>query len=123
MYLCNIALSCSTIVLNEYHAPPQGRRLRYYIDKTMVLPLMPKYGGFRSKTVFFNSPSITGKSESEALIFESVNPQYDDRLLIESPQKYKFRTCTNIALNVKIKTKRQFLYTACSELVFFGGIQ
>ena len=30
---------------------------------------------------------------SEALIFESVNPQYDKRLFIESPEKYKLRTC------------------------------
>ena len=59
----------------------------------MVLPLMPTYGGFRSKTVFFNSPSITGKSESEALIFESVNPHYDKRLFIEFPGKNKFTTC------------------------------
>ena len=29
----------------------------------------------------------TGKSVSEALIFESVNPQYDERLFIESPPK------------------------------------
>ena len=35
----------------------------------------------------------TGKSVSEALIFESFNPQYDERLFIESPEKYKFRTC------------------------------
>ena len=28
--------------------------------------------------------------------------------------------CTNIVLNVKTKTKKQFLYTTCSELVFFG---
>ena len=35
----------------------------------------------------------TGKSVSEALILESVNPQYDKRLLTESPEKYKFRTC------------------------------
>ena len=34
----------------------------------------------------------SGKSLSEALIFESFNPQYDDRLFIESPEKYKFRT-------------------------------
>ena len=35
----------------------------------------------------------TGKSMSEALIFDSVNPQYDKRLFIESPKKYKLRTC------------------------------
>ena len=28
--------------------------------------------------------------------------------------------CTNIVLNVKNKTKKQFLYTTCCELVFFG---
>ena len=27
--------------------------------------------------------------------------------------------CTNIVLNVKTKTKKQFLYTTCCELVFF----
>ena len=31
--------------------------------------------------------------------------------------------CTSIVLNVKTKTKKQFLYTICSELVFFRGIQ
>ena len=35
----------------------------------------------------------TGKSVSEALILESVNPQYDERLFIEFPEKYKFTTC------------------------------
>jgi len=60
---------------------------------------------------------------SEALIFESFNPKYDEGLFIESPEKYKFRTCcahcANIVLNVK--TKKQFLYTTCSKLVFFEG--
>ena len=36
---------------------------------------------------------VTGKSFSEALILASVNPQYDMRLFIEFPEKYKFRTC------------------------------
>ena len=35
----------------------------------------------------------TGKSFSEALILASVNPQYGKRLFIDSPEKYKFRTC------------------------------
>ena len=39
------------------------------------------------------SGQITGKFVSEALIFQSVNPQCDERLFIESPKKYKFRTC------------------------------
>jgi hypothetical protein len=60
---------------------------------------------------------ITGKSFSEVLDLESVNPQYDERLFIEFPEKYKFTTCvqtknykitslcTNIVLNVKQKQK------------------
>ena len=32
---------------------------------------------------------ITGKSVSEALILESVNSQYDDRLFIDSRLQYK----------------------------------
>ena len=35
----------------------------------------------------------TGKSVSEALILKSVNPQYDERLFIEFPEKYRFRMC------------------------------
>ena len=36
---------------------------------------------------------VTGKSVSEALILESVNPQYDERLFIEFQKKYKLTTC------------------------------
>ena len=36
---------------------------------------------------------FTGKSFSEALILESVNPQYKERLFIEFPEKYKITTC------------------------------
>ena len=36
---------------------------------------------------------VTGKSFSETLILESVNSQYDERLFIEFPEKYKFTTC------------------------------
>ena len=67
---------------------------------------------------------VTGKSFSEALIFEPVNPQYDERLFIEFPQKIQVQNmlCTNIVLNVNTKTKKtQFLYTICSGL--FLGIQ
>ena len=35
---------------------------------------------------------VTGKSFSEALILESVDLQYDERLFIEFLQKYKFTT-------------------------------
>ena len=56
---------------------------------------------------------------SEALILESVNPQYDDRLFIER-EKYKFRTCCVQKLVLFLFWhSKQFLYTTCSELVFF----
>ena len=51
---------------------------------------------------------------SEALIFASINPQYDNRLFIELPVQYMKTTssehqenmlCTKIVLNVKTKTK------------------
>ena len=32
-----------------------------------------------------NLPDTTGKSLSEALIFASIYPQYDDRLFVELP--------------------------------------
>ena len=36
--------------------------------------------------------SSTGKSVSEALILESVNPQYDERLFIELQVQYEKNT-------------------------------
>ena len=50
----------------------------------------------------------TGKSLSEALIFASINPKYDDRLLIELQVQY-----------MKIPSSEQFMYTTCSELGVF----
>ena len=35
---------------------------------------------------------------SEALILESVNPQYDERLFIEFQEKYKLTTCCVLKL-------------------------
>ena len=52
----------------------------------------------------------TGKSMSEALILESVNPQYDERLFIEFPEKYKSKQnnfCTQHVLN---------LYFSCNSM-------
>ena len=58
---------------------------------------------------------------SEALNFESVNPQYDEILFIEIQKNTSQNMlCTNIVLNVKTKTQKQFLYTTCCEFVFFG---
>ena len=52
----------------------------------------------------------TGKSVSEALILESVNPQYGERLFIELQEKYKFRTCCvqNLFWMPKQKQKNNF---------------
>ena len=69
--------------------------------------------------------SVTGKSVSEALILESVTPNMTtDCSLIYNflPRKIHIQNmlCTKIVLNAKInKTKNKFLYTTCSELVFF----
>ena len=72
--------------------------------------------------------SSTGKSFSEALILASTNPQYDKRLFIDLPVQYMKTTssehgenmlCAKIVLNVKTKTKNQFMYITCSELVVF----
>ena len=53
----------------------------------------------------------TGKSVPEALILESVNPQYDERLFFELQMHVKNMLCTKIVLNVK--TKNNF----CTENV------
>ena len=56
----------------------------------------------------------TGKYLSEALIFASTNPQYDDRFIIELQVQYmktpssehgENMLCAKIVLNVKTKTK------------------
>ena len=69
---------------------------------------------------------LTGKSFSEALILASTNPQYDKRLFIDLPVQYMKTTssehgenilCAKIVLNVKTKTKKQFVCTTCSPHV------
>ena len=63
----------------------------------------------------------TGKSFSEALILASVNPQYEKRLFIEFPEKYTFTTCfVQKLFFVLFWHLKQYLYTTCCELVFFG---
>ena len=58
---------------------------------------------------------------SEALILASVSPQYDKRLFIEFPEKYNFTHVVykNCCLFLFWHSK-QYLYTTCCELVFFG---
>ena len=56
----------------------------------------------------------TGKSLSEALIFASINPQYDDRLFIELRVQYmKIPSSEHVVYTVS-KQKQQFVYTTCS---------
>ena len=55
------------------------------------------------------SSLITGKSLSEALIFASTNPQYDDRLFIELQEHGVYRNC--------FCHTEQFVYTTCSTYV------
>ena len=65
----------------------------------------------------------TGKSLSEALIFASTNPQYDDRLFIELNYKFntwKFQAQTwgeNVVYRNCFWHTEQFLYTTCSPHV------
>ena len=59
------------------HEKSSKRHYKYLLDFGLLL-----------KKVEF-----TGKSMSEALILEWVNPQYDERLFIDFQEKYKFTTC------------------------------
>ena len=63
-----------------------------------------------------------GKSFSEALILASVNPQYDKRLFIEFPRKRQVQNilCAKTVFLFLFWHSKQYLYTTCSELVFFG---
>ena len=74
-----------------------------------------------STQLFFRS---TGNFMSVALILKLVNPQFDDRLLIDLRLQYekknKFRTCfVQNCFECQNKNKKLFLYKTCSELVFF----
>ena len=69
----------------------------------------------------------TGKSLSEALIFASTNPEYDNRLFIELQVQYMKATssehgenmlCTQIVFWFDIQNNL-CTYTACSELAVF----
>ena len=57
---------------------------------------------------------------SEALIFPSTNPHYDDRLFIELHVQYmKIASSEHVVyINCsECQNKNQFVYTTCSELV------
>ena len=66
---------------------------------------------------------VTGKSFSEALILASTNPQYGKRLFIDLPVQYMKTTSSEHVVYINCfecqNKKKQFMYTACSELVVF----
>ena len=58
---------------------------------------------------------------SEALILASVKPKYDDRLFIKLPVQYE-KSSEHVVVyknGLECQNEKQFLYTTCSELVFF----
>ena len=63
--------------------------------------------------------SSTGKSLSEALIFASTNPQYDDRLFIESQvQNMKIQSSNMLCTEIVSDIQNNFcMYTTCSPHV------
>ena len=66
------------------------------------------------------SSKDTGKSFSEALILESVNPQYEERLLIDLQEKYKFRRyCVQILFWMS-KQKTIFVHNMLWTCIFQG---
>ena len=81
-----------------------------------------------TKNLFYFSLKIaqaehwfTGKSFSGALIFASVNPQYDKILFIEFPKKYKFTTCCVQILFWMSKQKNNFCTQHVVNLYFSGN--
>ena len=79
-----------------------------------------KLEDFRNKSQQTNrSLNDTGKSVSEALILELVNPHYDYRLFIElRVQNEKNTSCVQklVFLLFLFWHSKHFLYTTCSEL-------
>ena len=63
--------------------------------------------------------SHTGKPLSEALIFASTNPQYDDRLFIDLPLQYEKNTSSDHVVykncfKCQNKNNKQLLHKTCS---------
>ena len=85
-----------------------------FINLTYLLRIYAQWIIFYELKIFG-----TGKSLSEALNLESVNPQYDKRLFIGFPEKYKL--CTNIVLNLKTKNEKQFCTQHVLNLYISGN--
>ena len=77
---------------------------------------MASKGGLKKQTLGY-----TGKSVSEALILESVNPQYDKRLFIEFQEKSKFTTCCVQKIFCFVLTfKTIFVHNMLWTCIFLG---
>ena len=57
----------------------------------------------------------TGKSLSEALIFASTNPQYDNRLFIELPVQYMKIPSSEHEENIERTWVEHVVHISCSE--------
>ena len=111
-----------------WSSPLSGHEvLAFYIAKipnvTVILAVNRAPMSHISRIVVVSN--CTGKSVSEALILESVNQQYDKRLFIEFPKKYKFTTCCVQILFWMSKQKQKIVYVrnmfwACSFHVRTG---
>ena len=66
---------------------------------------------------------FTGKSMSEALILESVNPQYDERLFIDFQEKYNFTTCCvqKLFFVFVLAFKTIFVHNMLLTCIFLGN--
>ena len=82
--------------------------------KSDISNLSGFYLGCEYKNIFCQSNMLAPLYRyifSEALILVSVNPQYDKRVFIKFPEKYKFTTC---CVQTLFKTSKQ-----TQKLVFF----
>ena len=76
------------------------------------MQIYSKCNRFSSLFNFFYS-ILTGKSLSEALIFASPNPQFDDRLFIESQVQYMKIPSSNLGRRCCVQ---KLFLTTCSPL-------
>jgi hypothetical protein len=65
-------------------------------EKTFNYNKVKVYEAKTATQSIYLSKTYTGKSLSEALIFASINPQYDDRLFIELQVQYMKIPCSNL---------------------------
>ena len=77
----------------------------FKIQSGQIMPILKEFG--------------TGKSLSEALIFASINPQYDNRLFMELPVQYMNTTSAEHEQNMFLPCSAHVLglQFSCTEVV------